>query len=90
MDGYIPKSSPKHNMAKSLQLALLITGFLMGFLFAECFAQRQICSYYGMNLFLFYVFLSRMQLSLFHSLSNQMTSGILIVKRPILLIRLFS
>ena len=40
-------------MAKSLQLALLITGFVMGFLFAECFAQRQICSYYGMNLFFF-------------------------------------
>lgn len=42
----------KHNMAKSPQLVLVITAFIAGFLLAECFAQRQICSYYGMNLLL--------------------------------------
>ena len=39
-----------HNMAKSPQLALLvITVFYAGFLLRESLAQRQICSYYGMN-----------------------------------------
>ena len=47
----ILRSLLNHNMANSLpQLGLLlITAFYAGFLPAEISAQKQICSYFGMN-----------------------------------------
>lgn len=39
-----------HNMAKSAQLFLVITAILAGLFLEEGLSQRQICSYYGMNL----------------------------------------
>ena len=37
-------------MAKAVQLFLVIAALLAGFFSKEVLGQRQICSYYGMNL----------------------------------------